>query len=61
MNVYEGSLVATGLKVGVVVSRFNSLITAIVTSDAFLKTGKGICVFGRGDAGSHSVLDLGEL
>jgi 6,7-dimethyl-8-ribityllumazine synthase len=27
MNVYEGSLVATGLKVAVVVSRFNALIT----------------------------------
>ena len=27
MNVYEGSLVATGLKVGIVVSRFNGLIT----------------------------------
>ena len=27
MNVYEGSLVATGLRFGVVVSRFNSLIT----------------------------------
>jgi 6,7-dimethyl-8-ribityllumazine synthase len=27
MNVYEGSLVATGLKVGVVVARFNSLVT----------------------------------
>jgi 6,7-dimethyl-8-ribityllumazine synthase len=27
MNVYEGSLIATGLKVGLVVSRFNSLIT----------------------------------
>lgn len=27
MNVYEGSLVATGLKVGIVVSRFNSLVT----------------------------------
>jgi 6,7-dimethyl-8-ribityllumazine synthase len=27
MNVYEGSLVATGLKFGVVVSRFNSLVT----------------------------------
>ena len=27
MNVYEGSLVATGLKVGVVVSRFNALVT----------------------------------
>ena len=27
MNVYEGSLVATGLKVAVVVSRFNSLVT----------------------------------
>jgi len=27
MNVYEGSLVATGLKVGVVVARFNALVT----------------------------------
>ena len=27
MNVYEGSLVASGLRFGVVVSRFNSLIT----------------------------------
>jgi 6,7-dimethyl-8-ribityllumazine synthase len=27
MNVYEGSLVATGLKAGIVVSRFNALIT----------------------------------
>ncbi len=27
MNVYEGSLVATGLKVGIVVSRFNALVT----------------------------------
>ena len=27
MNVYEGSLVATGLKVGIVVARFNSLGT----------------------------------
>jgi 6,7-dimethyl-8-ribityllumazine synthase len=27
MNVHEGSLVATGLKFGIVVSRFNSLIT----------------------------------
>jgi 6,7-dimethyl-8-ribityllumazine synthase len=27
MNVYEGSLVATGLRVAVVVSRFNSLVT----------------------------------
>ena len=27
MNVYEGSLVATGLKVAVVVSRFNALVT----------------------------------
>jgi 6,7-dimethyl-8-ribityllumazine synthase len=27
MKVYEGSLIATGLKVGLVVSRFNSLIT----------------------------------
>ncbi len=27
MNVYEGTLVATGLKVGIVVARFNSLVT----------------------------------
>ena len=27
MNVYEGSLVATGLKFGIVVARFNSLVT----------------------------------
>ena len=27
MNVYEGSLVATGLTVGIVVARFNSLVT----------------------------------
>ncbi len=27
MNVYEGSLVGTGLKVAIVVSRFNSLVT----------------------------------
>ena len=27
MNVYEGSLVATGLKVGIVVARFNGLVT----------------------------------
>jgi 6,7-dimethyl-8-ribityllumazine synthase len=27
MNVYEGSLVATGLKFGIVVSRFNGLVT----------------------------------
>jgi 6,7-dimethyl-8-ribityllumazine synthase len=27
MNVYEGSLVATGLRFAVVVSRFNSLVT----------------------------------
>jgi 6,7-dimethyl-8-ribityllumazine synthase len=27
MNVYEGSLVATGLRCGVVVARFNSLVT----------------------------------
>jgi 6,7-dimethyl-8-ribityllumazine synthase len=27
MNVYEGTLVATGLRLGVVVSRFNSLVT----------------------------------
>ena len=27
MNVFEGTLVATGLKVGIVVARFNSLVT----------------------------------
>ena len=27
MNFYEGSLVATGLKIGLVVARFNSLVT----------------------------------
>jgi 6,7-dimethyl-8-ribityllumazine synthase len=27
MNVYEGSLVATGLKIGIVVARFNGLVT----------------------------------
>ena len=27
MNVYEGSLVATGLRFGLVVARFNSLVT----------------------------------
>jgi 6,7-dimethyl-8-ribityllumazine synthase len=27
MNVYEGSLVGTGLKVGIVVARFNALVT----------------------------------
>jgi 6,7-dimethyl-8-ribityllumazine synthase len=34
MNVYEGTLVATGLKVGLVVSRFNSLITEQLLSGA---------------------------
>ena len=34
MNVYEGSLVATGLKVAVVVSRFNSLVTAQLEAGA---------------------------
>ncbi|HEX9243483.1 MAG TPA: 6,7-dimethyl-8-ribityllumazine synthase [Anaeromyxobacter sp.] len=34
MNVYEGSLVATGLKVAVVVSRFNSLVTEQLLSGA---------------------------
>ena len=34
MNVYEGSLVATGLKVGIVVSRFNSLVTEQLLSGA---------------------------
>jgi 6,7-dimethyl-8-ribityllumazine synthase len=34
MNVYEGSLVATGLRFGVVVSRFNSLITDQLLSGA---------------------------
>jgi 6,7-dimethyl-8-ribityllumazine synthase len=42
MNVYEGSLVATGLKVAVVVSRFNSLVTEQLLSgavDAFRRHG----------------------
>jgi 6,7-dimethyl-8-ribityllumazine synthase len=34
MNVYEGSLVATGLKVAVVVARFNSLVTEQLLSGA---------------------------
>ncbi len=34
MNVYEGSLIATGLKVALVVSRFNSLITEQLLSGA---------------------------
>jgi 6,7-dimethyl-8-ribityllumazine synthase len=34
MNVYEGSLVATGLRFGVVVSRFNSLVTEQLLSGA---------------------------
>jgi 6,7-dimethyl-8-ribityllumazine synthase len=42
MNVYEGSLVATGLKLGVVVSRFNSLVTEQLLQgavDAFRRHG----------------------
>ena len=34
MNVYEGSLVATGLKVAIVVSRFNALVTEQLLSGA---------------------------
>jgi 6,7-dimethyl-8-ribityllumazine synthase len=34
MNVYEGSLLATGLRFGVVVSRFNSLVTEQLLSGA---------------------------
>jgi 6,7-dimethyl-8-ribityllumazine synthase len=34
MNVYEGSLVAAGLRFGVVVSRFNSLVTEQLLSGA---------------------------
>jgi 6,7-dimethyl-8-ribityllumazine synthase len=34
MNVYEGSLIATGLRFGVVVSRFNSLVTEQLLSGA---------------------------
>jgi 6,7-dimethyl-8-ribityllumazine synthase len=34
MNVYEGSMVATGLRFGVVVSRFNSLVTEQLLSGA---------------------------
>jgi 6,7-dimethyl-8-ribityllumazine synthase len=42
MNVYEGSLVATGLKVAIVVSRFNSLVTEQLLAgavDAFKRHG----------------------
>jgi len=42
MNVYEGSLVATGLKGALVVSRFNSLVTEQLLSgarDALLRHG----------------------
>jgi len=42
MNVHEGNLVATGLKVAVVVSRFNSLITEALlagAADAFRRHG----------------------
>jgi 6,7-dimethyl-8-ribityllumazine synthase len=34
MNVYEGSLVATGLRFGLVVARFNSLVTEQLLSGA---------------------------
>ena len=34
MNVYEGSLVATGLKFGIVVARFNALVTEQLLSGA---------------------------
>jgi 6,7-dimethyl-8-ribityllumazine synthase len=34
MNVYEGSLVATGLKAAIVVSRFNALVTEQLLSGA---------------------------
>ena len=42
MNVYEGSLVATGLKVAIVISRFNSLVTEQLLAgavDAFKRHG----------------------
>ncbi|MGB8932296.1 MAG: 6,7-dimethyl-8-ribityllumazine synthase [Anaeromyxobacteraceae bacterium] len=42
MNVYEGSLVATGLKAAIVVSRFNSLVTEQLlagAADAFRRHG----------------------
>jgi 6,7-dimethyl-8-ribityllumazine synthase len=42
MNVYEGSLVATGLKVGIVVARFNALVTEQLlagAADAFRRHG----------------------
>lgn len=42
MNVYEGTLVATGLRLGVVVSRFNSLVTEQLLGgavDAFRRHG----------------------
>jgi 6,7-dimethyl-8-ribityllumazine synthase len=34
VNVYEGSLIATGLKAGLVISRFNSLVTAQLEAGA---------------------------
>lgn len=34
MNVYEGSLIATGLKFGIVIARFNSLVTDQLLSGA---------------------------
>ncbi len=34
VNVYEGSLIATGLRAGLVVSRFNSLVTAQLEAGA---------------------------
>jgi 6,7-dimethyl-8-ribityllumazine synthase len=42
MNVYEGSLVATGLKVAIVAARFNSLVTEQLlagAADAFRRHG----------------------
>ncbi len=42
MSVYEGSLVATGLKVGIVVARFNALVTEQLlagATDAFRRHG----------------------
>lgn len=35
MNVYEGNLVGTGLKIGIVVARFNEFITSKLLSGAF--------------------------
>ncbi len=34
MNVYEGNLVGTGLKIGIVVARFNEFITSKLLSGA---------------------------